>query len=478
RIGELKRGPLNDPDGAATAFKEVLDIAPADQRALVALATLEGERGDFAALEEVLLRRLSVADGSDKIETLLALASNAEDKLEDADRAVSYLHQVLDLDSGSTGAYDRLIRLLESAERWYDLIELHERRAASSKDSDVALRSRLAIADVWGRRLGDDDSARETIEKIIEEHPQHGGALLALSGLYERLGRPADAAATLEKAAAVAATNAERAEVHFRRSRVLEAEGAPDADIEASLRAALEADPSFGEALRAAEARARKAGDSQRLVELLEARLRGTESGNDRNTLLNEIAGLYRGPLAAPDRAVEPLTELAAASPNDVQIQEDLAAALVAAGRGDEAERSLLALVEKLTKAKQNKPLARVQRTLGTIAEARDDVKTALVRFEAAYQLDPTQAAVVASLGRLALRQKDADKARRYFRALLLQAFDEKAAGITKAEVYLALGRLHLEANEAPKARNLFERGLEADPKNVALKEALAALTK
>jgi tetratricopeptide (TPR) repeat protein len=477
RIGELRRGPLNDPDGASAAFKEVLDIAPSDQRALVALAALEGERGDFAALEEVLLRRLSVAEGEDRIETLLSLASNAEDKLEDADRAVSYLHQVLDLDQGSTGAYDRLIRLLESAERWYDLIELHERRASSTKDTDLALRSRLAIADVWGRRLSDDDSARETIEKIVEEHPKHGGALLALSGLYERLGRPAEAAATLEKAAAVVATNAERAEVHFRRSRVLEAEGAPDADIEGSLRASLEADPTYGEALRAAEARARKAGDSQRLVELLETRLRAT-TGNDRNALLSEIATIYRGPLAAPDRAVAPLSELAVASPNDVQIQEDLAAALVAAGRGEEAERALVALVEKLTKAKQNKPLARVQRTLGMIAEARDDVKTALTRFEAAYQLDPTQAAVVASLGRLALRQKDADKARRYFRALLLQSFDEKAAGITKAEVYLALGRLHVEANEGPKARNLFERGLEADPKNVALKEALAALPK
>ena len=85
---------------------------------------------------------------------------------------------------------------------------------------------------------------------------------------------------------------------------------------------------------------------------------------------------------------------------------------------------------------------------------------------------------MVASLGRLALKQKDAEKARRYFRALLLQSFDPVTAGITKAEVYLALGRLHVEAKEIPKARNLFERGLEADPKNQELKEALAGLPK
>jgi Flp pilus assembly protein TadD len=99
-----------------------------------------------------------------------------------------------------------------------------------------------------------------------------------------------------------------------------------------------------------------------------------------------------------------------------------------------------------------------------------------LQRFEAAYQLDPAQPAVVASLGRLALAEGNTEKARRYFRALLLQSFDEKAAGITKAEVYLALGKLHLAANEIPKARNLFERGLETDPKNAELRQALASL--
>jgi tetratricopeptide (TPR) repeat protein len=475
RIGELRRGPLADPEGAATAFKEVLDVLPDDRRALLALATLEGERGDFAALEEVLLRRLSVAQGAEKVETLLALASNAEEKLEDSDRAVSYFHQILDTDPESQVAYNRLGKLLEQGERWYDLIELHERKATAAETVDAVLGARLAIADIWANRLGDDDSARETVEKLLADHPDHGPTLLALSGLYEKAGRLRDAADLLEKAAGVAGNAHERAEVHFRRSRVLEAEGAPSDDVEASLRAALEAEPGHAESLRASEARARKAGDNALLVTLLETRALSANPA-DRKALLTEIAALYRGPVFAPDRAVTALTELAAGSPNDVQIQEDLASALLAAGRSDDAETLLSGLADKLGKAKQNKALARVQRGLGAIAETKGNLAAALSRFEAAYQLDPTQPAVVASLGRLALRQKDSEKARRYFRALLLQTFDEKAAGITKAEVYLALGRLHVEANEGPKARNLFERGLEADPKNAALKEALATL--
>jgi tetratricopeptide (TPR) repeat protein len=119
-----------------------------------------------------------------------------------------------------------------------------------------------------------------------------------------------------------------------------------------------------------------------------------------------------------------------------------------------------------------------VQQALGARAERQGQAATALQRYEAAYQLDPAQPAVLAALGRLAMQQKDAEKARRYYRSLLLQTYDEKAVGVTKADIYLALGKLHLAANEIPKARNMFERGLESDPKNAALKEALAALPK
>jgi hypothetical protein len=55
RIGTLRAGPLSDPDGAAAAFREALDLAPKDPIAGAALADIEEKRGDYAALEEALL---------------------------------------------------------------------------------------------------------------------------------------------------------------------------------------------------------------------------------------------------------------------------------------------------------------------------------------------------------------------------------------------------------------------------------------
>jgi tetratricopeptide (TPR) repeat protein len=94
----------------------------------------------------------------------------------------------------------------------------------------------------------------------------------------------------------------------------------------------------------------------------------------------------------------------------------------------------------------------------------------------AAYKLDPAHPLTLSALGRLAYERGDHETARKFYRSLLLQSFDEATTGVSKAEVYLMLGRMHVSAKEIPKARNMFERGLETDPKNELLKQALAQL--
>jgi tetratricopeptide (TPR) repeat protein len=170
---------------------------------------------------------------------------------------------------------------------------------------------------------------------------------------------------------------------------------------------------------------------------------------------------------------LELLTSLA---PDEIGPREDLADALVAAGRADEAATLMRQLIDQLTKARRGKDVARYHQRLGAIAEAKGDVAAAAESFGAAYKLDPGQPATLMALGRIALQRNDLEGARKFYRALLLQNFDEASSGVSKAEVYLVLGRLHAQAKEISKARNMFERGLEIDPKNADLKQALATL--
>jgi tetratricopeptide (TPR) repeat protein len=287
---------------------------------------------------------------------LFKLASNAAGPLADPDRALSYLHQVLDADAGNRPAYVEMERLLTLQERWHDLIDLLERRAElEARDGNLAaeLTSRAAVAETWAKRLGAPESALETLEKILARDPKHVASLLALARIHEGAERWADARAALQRAASGAAAGKETAEIHYRLGRVLAAENGAADDIEAHYLAALESDATHGEALEALEGLARAAGNLGQLVQILELRERIAPDDAARRALLTEIADLYIN-LGQPAEAVAPLKRLGEQTPTDLAIQESLGKALVAAGRVDEGERILLALVERMSRSKQN----------------------------------------------------------------------------------------------------------------------------
>jgi golgin subfamily B member 1 len=425
------------------------------------------------------MRRLGSASGADQVAVLLKLARNAEQKLSDVDQAVGFLRQLLEADPGNGFGYLELERILRAAERWYDLVEVLAKHAdmeaaAGRKPTELALR--VAVANVWEKDLDSPESAAEALEKVLEVAPDNVPALLSLARLHERNERWDEASEVLQRAAENTHEPAEMAEIHFRSATILQSKEADPAEIEAALLRAIDADPGHRPTLEALEKIAREAKDDERLANILDLELQTAPDDDERRRLLREIAGLYGGPLGQLSAALPYLERLVALDPTEIPGREQLAEALIAAGRTDQATRIIGELIAELTKARRGKETARWQTRLGTMAEARGDAAGAAQSFNAAYKLDPSQPATIAALGRLAYRRSDFDAARKFYRSLLLQNFDEATAGVSKAEVYLMLGRMHVLANEVPKARNMFERGLEIDPKNVDLKAALAGL--
>jgi tetratricopeptide (TPR) repeat protein len=480
-IGQIRAQAQGDKDGAAASFREALDIAPDDKAAMIALVEMEEERGDYPALEEALLRQLSTVTGADQVPVLKALARNASLNLKDSDRALVYLHQILEANSEDRDAFAEMKRVLTSLERWHELIETLEQRAAIEArlgNAEAELACRVEVAEIWGEKLGAADSALDALQAVLARNPKHLSSWLAVARIHETEERWAEAGEAIDKAAELATTPKDRAELLCRRARIRSATGSTLDAIEGLYQSALDNDASCVAAMEALQELARLTGNSSRLVHWLELEEPLANGEDRRKSILSEIASLYLGPLGKPGDAVAHLEKLVKLAPADVASQENLGRALLAAGRIDEGEYVFLQLLEVFGKNKQPKNVVRLQVMLGGFAETRGDFAGAKQRFLAAYQIDPTQAQTLAALARLSLKQSDGESARKFYRTLLLQSFDEKAVGLTKAEIYLALGRLHLDAGETPKARNMFERGLELDPKNQSLVAALAATPK
>jgi tetratricopeptide (TPR) repeat protein len=194
----------------------------------------------------------------------------------------------------------------------------------------------------------------------------------------------------------------------------------------------------------------------------------------ERVALLVELADLERK-AQRPDAALAALARAADDAPSDVRVLAPLADLYFATGRLDDAAPIYDQLAESAKSARRMKDVARFRQRQGGILEARGDRAAALTAYEEALRVNPTDVTTMTGLGRLYFAAEDWEKARRIYQSLVLQNVDTDA-GVTKAEVYWALGKIHLQLGQPPKARSMFQRGLEIEPHNTKLRDALSSM--
>jgi tetratricopeptide (TPR) repeat protein len=476
RIAQLQ-GKQGDAAAAVRAWQAVLDVDPSDAAVLAELEAAHTRGGDWLAVQEILTRRLDLAQGnSDRLAILAQMARLAEDRRGSVDDAIAHWFGALDVDPSSTQAYDELERLLAAGGRWHDLVDLLEKRAeleGTLGRGDHEIRVLARAADVWEQRLDNPDAAGEILEKILRREPGSVAALTRLSRIYERNGDWDRCSKVLEQALALGPRGTDAADLFYRLGEVAR-RGTGDPDTaQAHFRQALVHDTAHLASIAALETLARERGDGALLADMLRRRL-ASGGSSDRRAALLELAELERR-AGRPDAAIPLLSEAANGSPDDAQILGPLADLYVAAGRHEEAAPILAKLADEARAARRMKDVAKFRQRQGAILEARGDAAGALSAYEEAFRVNPTDVPTMAGLGRLYMQARDWEKARRVYRSLVLQNIDADA-GLSKGDVYWALGVIHVELGEAPKAKGMFQRGLEIEPGHPRLREALNGL--
>ena len=227
-------------------------------------------------------------------------------------------------------------------------------------------------------------------------------------------------------------------------------------------------------AVAALEKLARSRKDNALLADMLARRAQVARSGDERVALYVELADLERK-AGRVDTALAALAKAAEDARDDVRVLGPLADLYFVANRLDEAAPIYDRLAQEAKTARRMKDVARFRARQGAILDARGDRPGALAAYEEALRVNPTDVATMTGLGRLYFAMGDWEKARRIYQSLVLQNIDADA-GVTKGEVYWVLGKIHIELGQSPKAKSMFQRGLEIEPTNAKLKEALGAL--
>ena len=368
RMAELAEAELDEPVEAIRLWEDILQADPANLEASANLARIHASEERYDSLVEVLERRLAQADGPDRVRTLLrlaearealddlegafaaladALAAGAEEQqvgpefarlaplvadgwtravavyagaaestevplhtgvalrlrlagwtegaLEDAERAEAWLRAALTLQPTHAGALGLLEAFLLRHERWADTVVVVERQLELAPAAGRRA-YHVQIADLK-TRVGDLEGAALAWEAVRAADAHDDDALRALAGLYTQL-QQGDA---LTSALADYTPADDEQVAHYLRLGGLLADREPTRAVEA-YRKALEADEDSTDALDALVTLYRRLGDAVHLAQMLERRM--VFDHPDPVALRGELAGLYRGELAAPGMAV------------------------------------------------------------------------------------------------------------------------------------------------------------------------------
>lgn len=244
-LGEVQRARLDDKEGALSAFRETLALAPSHERSRRALEEMlsdEAARRDAAAI----LRPLYEADGADaallrvldieieseggvreRLALLSQAATVAEAKLNDAARAFSYTSAGLAAAAGEDDFGDwleRAERLVAASGAYEPYVRLLERVAPDVLDEERQLGVLLRTGELARDRLGDRELSKAKYKKALELRADDERALVALEGLHEALGEHADLLEILKRRAEVAASDDDKRVILFKQARLSEEE--------------------------------------------------------------------------------------------------------------------------------------------------------------------------------------------------------------------------------------------------------------
>ncbi|MGC4089575.1 MAG: tetratricopeptide repeat protein [Polyangiaceae bacterium] len=186
RLGQVYEEKLNQVGNAIRAYRVIFDtLEPANEGAVLALARIYEQSGNYVELDKVYQRELDNAVGDvQEAEIRAKMAHVAAERLGNVDAAVEGWKRVLDLRGEDPEALGALAGLYEQQNKWAELTDVLERHfdIADSDEDRVAVLTRRAR--LFAERLNRDDEALETWQRVLDIDFSNVAALRAIADVW------------------------------------------------------------------------------------------------------------------------------------------------------------------------------------------------------------------------------------------------------------------------------------------------------
>jgi len=404
-LAALYRDRLGDGDQAAVYLHAVLEIEPENQIALGAYAEHFREKGDWAALADLLefsFERARVAGTpvDELLPRLEEIAAVAEKQLGDPERALAAWMRAEELAPTSARPREAQRRILLKAKSWDRLAALLEREAAAQTDPALRIDILRRVAQLHREKLGNAKRAIEIYREVLRADPHDAVSMRALVEIFEREGDWKGLAAALREQIGLTTAKQERVGL-LRRVLVIYDERTGDlVQGQWAANEILQAVPGDRDTLVRLERILERAGQPADLVHVLEMHAKHAANPDEKLQLYRRIAEILYSKLQDPTGAAARLEEVARLDPDDAKALAGLRQIYTALGRHEDLARVLDMEVERVVadaaeQAEFLRELARlVEGTIGNRERARK-------AWEQLSDLLPTDAEALDALARL-----------------------------------------------------------------------------
>lgn len=189
RLAELCERRFDDPDGAITELRKLLDEDPGCGPAVDSLDRLYTAGKHWKELVTLIERRASDAasagDREAEMRQLLRACEVYENRLADPASAVATYRRVHALVPADAAVLGALVRLLEAADAWSDVAPYLQALLALQSGAE-AVTTGYRLAEIADKRLGDFALAESALAGALSADPGRGETREKLKALYEK----------------------------------------------------------------------------------------------------------------------------------------------------------------------------------------------------------------------------------------------------------------------------------------------------
>jgi tetratricopeptide (TPR) repeat protein len=472
KIARWYDSALGHVEYAIASALQALQIDAAHIGAMAALEDFYRKQKKWTELVAVLARHADLEpEPALRVDLLLSLADAYETQIGDAAQATYAYQRALDADERCLDAINALERLYRRTQAWDRLVDVLAKKAMVVDDTELAVRLRLQVGELWEDRLGDNDRAVDSYKEVLSVDPQNLAALKALDSLYQKTGNMEAYLENLEHQLEISSPEGDRVEIYQRMAMVWEEQfGKTDraADV---LEKILLVDDRNQKAYRDLERIYSHDKKWENLVETYRKHILITNDQNERIDLYTKKGHVLEVELRDLERAIEAYNDALNFEPDHAGALSGLAGLYEETEQWERAVEVMRRLVGMSTDSKQKVDL---NYRLGKIHDEHLRAPEAAEEFLVeALAEDPTHVPSMLSLLSLYKRRGDWLKAAQ----LMVRAEANTGNPLEKTRLLSEAARIYQDKlDDEDMATHLYARVIQLDPEHVETAEPLSEL--